>query len=246
MGDAEQVVAENQPADTVCVAVRSLISEGKRLSAKLEGCTENIASETETLADLEQQRTTREVVPNPRQLRDKLAALGPVLKQLDRRNEIEHTLVAEAKGIEGTAARLRPPVPDLGALARVSLPTAETIARFRSERDRIGTALQRAEEQAAGIADTITDVENRLQSSTAHGPVPSAEAIAAERQERDKAWVLLRDSMIGTAPALVGAALTGTILAFEHHSSEADRLADSALANAESVASYAADVHAPK
>jgi uncharacterized protein YhaN len=241
IGDAERIEA-NQPADMACVAVQSQISDGKNLAAALDRCTRNIASETETLAELDRQRATREMVPSPRQLRDKLTALSPVLKQLDRRSEIERAFVAEAKSLEGAAARLHPPVTDLGTLAHASLPSADTVTRFRLEHDRIATELQRANEHAAEIADTISDIEKKLQSSAAHGPVPSPEAIAAERQERDRAWVLLRDSMIGTTPALDGAELTGTILAFEQHSSEADRLADSALANAEMVARHGADV----
>lgn len=241
MSDPAEVEA-NQPADTVCVTVRSLISEGKNLSERLEGCRKNIASEIDTLAGLDEQRTTRESVPNPRLLRDKLAALGPVLNQLDRRSEIERTVVTEAKSIEGSAIRLHPPVVDLGAIARASLPSAETVARFRSAFDRIDAALQRADEQTIEIADTISNTENKLQAFTAHGPVPSAETIAAERQERDKAWSCLRDLLVGKAPALVGTTLTGTILTFEQHSSEADRLADSAVSNADRVATYTAEI----
>jgi uncharacterized protein YhaN len=240
IGDVEHVVA-NQPADTASVAVQGLISEGKKLTAALERCTKNIASETETLDELERQRAAREVVPNPRHLRDKLTALGPVLKQLERRADVERAFIAEKRSIEGAAARLHPPVADLGAVATASLPSAETVTRFRLEHDRIAAEIQKENERAAEIANTISEIEKKLQSYTAHGPVPTPEAIAAERQERDKAWVLLRDSMIGTTPALTGAKLTGTIVAFEQHSSAADRLADSALASAELVARHAAD-----
>jgi len=241
MPDAEQVQM-NQPADTLIVATRSLISEGKKLAAKLDGCSAGISAESDTLAGLEEQRTTREAVPNPRHLRDELATLGPVLKQLDRRDEIERTLLAEARNIKGAAARLHPPVADLSIVARASLPSVETIARFRTEFDRIDTDIRWADEQATAIADTIADIERGFQAFATHSIVPSSEAITTERQERDKTWSRLRDSMIGTTPTLVGAALTETILAFEQHSAEADRLVDCAVANAGSVASYAADL----
>ncbi len=241
MTDASQV-KEKQPADIVYAAIRGLISEGKKLSTKLDGFRGNISSETKTLTDLEQQRTTREVVPNPRQLRDKLVALGPVLTQLDRRSESERTLETEAKSIKAAAARLNPPVADLSVVAQAPMPSAETIARFRLELDDIDADLQREDERATEVAGAIAEIDRGLQSFTAYGVVPSADAIASERQERDKTWSSLRDSMIGTAPTLVGPALTGTILAFEQHSSEADRLADAAVANADGVASYAADL----
>jgi uncharacterized protein YhaN len=47
--------------------------------------------------------------------------------------------------------------------------------------------------------------------------------------------------MIGTTEALAGAPLTETILTFEQHSAEADRLADSAASDAERVAAHAAE-----
>jgi len=241
IGDVDHI-ALNQPADTACVAVQSLISEGKKIAASLERCTKNIASETETFGDLERQRAAREVVPNPRHLRDKLTALGPVLKQLDRRPEVERAFIAEKRSIEDSAARLQPPIADLGVIARAALPSAETVTRFRMEYDRFAAELQRANEHATDLADAISGTEKRLQSYKAHGPVPSPDTIAAERQERDRAWGLLRDSIIGTTPALTGAELTGTIVTFEQHSSEADRLADSALGNAKLVAGHAAEV----
>ena len=237
MSDTAQVVA-HQPADAVYVAIRSLIAEGKKRCAKLDGCQKQISSETDTLAGLEEQREAREAVPNPRRLRERLAVLGPVLKQLDQALEIERAIAAETKSIERAAARLHPPVAELAALVRAPLPGPETIARFRNELDRIATDIQRAEEQAADIAGTIGDIEKGLQTYTAHGPIPSSEAIAAERQERDQAWSRLRDSITGKAPALVGTPLRETIFAFEQHSSAADRLADSAVANAGLVAGY--------
>jgi uncharacterized protein YhaN len=240
INDVEHVTT-NQPADTACVAVRGLISDGKRLTATLDQCSKNIISETETLSELERQRTDREAVPNPRHLREKLTALAPMLKQLDRRAEIQPAFIAEKKSIEGAAARLHPPVADLGAVACASLPSAETVTRFRQENDRLTAELQRANEHTTGLTDTISGIEKRLQSYEARGAVPSPEAIVAERQKRDNVWVLLRDSMIGTTPALTGAELTGTIVTFEQHGSEADRLADSALANAELVARHAAE-----
>jgi uncharacterized protein YhaN len=240
ISDVEHV-AVNQPADTAYVVIRGLISDGKRLTAALDQCSKNIISETETLGELERQHATREVVPNPRHLRDKLTALGPVLKQLDRRAEVERAFTTEKGSIEGAAVRLHPPVADLGVIAGAPLPSAETVTRFRLEHDQLTAELQRASDHAAELADAVSRIEKRLQSYK-HGPVPSPEAIAAERQERDKAWILLRDSMIGTTPVLSGAGLTATIVTFEQHGSEADRLADSALANAELVARHAAEV----
>jgi uncharacterized protein YhaN len=241
MSDVEHVLL-NQPTDPVCVAVKSLILEGKRLIASLEQCVDSITSETDTLSDLERERAAHEVVPNPRLLRDKLTALDPVLKQLGRRSEIERACVAETQSIEGAAARLHPSIVDIDALAAASLPSVETITRFRIEHDRFLSEFQRAKDLGATLAETISGTEKRLQSMKSHGSVPSREAIVTEREERDKAWVLLRDSMIGTTAPLTGAELTGTIVDFEKHGSEADRLADSALANAELVATHAAEV----
>ena len=240
MSDAAQVVAR-QPADTVYVATRGLIAEGKKLFDQLDRYQKQISSETETLAGLEDQRGARESVPNPRQLREQLEALGPVLKQLDPALEIERKIAEESKSLERAAARLHPPVADLGALARSPLPSTETMTRFRKEFEQTGADLRRVAEQAAEIAGAIGDMEKAIQAFTAQGPVPSPEVILVERQSRDHAWARLRDSLTGTAATLVGAPLRETIFAFESHGAEADRLADSAVTHAGWVAAYAGE-----
>ena len=229
-------------ADTVYVSIRSLISEGKKLSTKLDGCKEKIETETGTLANLQEQRTERETVADPRPLREKVAALGPIVRKLDKRAELDRIFKAESRSIGGAAVRLFPPVGDLGALAKASLPSGETIGRFRMELDGIDRDIQRTTEQATEIANIISGIEKKLRDFTSQGSVPSFEAIAAERMERDHAWMSLRNSMLATTPVLVGAPLTDAILTFERHNSEADRLADSAVANASQIASYTVEV----
>jgi hypothetical protein len=134
LADATRV-AEQQPTDTALALTRQLIAKGKTLDQTLSGHTRGIGSETEALDTLERKRTERGVLIDPRPLREKLAALTPVLKQLDKRSEIDRTLAVETRSLVEAAARLDPSIADLDALAAAPMPAPETIARYRQELD---------------------------------------------------------------------------------------------------------------
>jgi uncharacterized protein YhaN len=73
--------------------------------------------------------------------------------------------------------------------------------------------------------------------------VPSAEIIAAKRQQRDTDWGNLRATLFGSSEALTGDRLVEIVASFERHSSEADKLADSAASDAVRVAAYAVETN---
>ena len=238
--DAQRVV-EQQPTDAALALSRQLITEGKILNHTLSGHTRALGSENEALAALDRQRTERGTLIDPRPLREKLAARAPVLKRLEKLSETERIFTAETRSLAEAAARLDPAITDLDALAKAPMPAPETIARFGQQLDGLAESIRRSTERAAAAAETSAAIETKLRELTSGGPVPSAEAIATEREDRDKAWVRLRDSMVGTAEPLTGGPLTEAILTFERHSTEADRLADSAASDAERVAAHAAE-----
>ena len=234
-------VEKQQPTDAALALTRQLIANGKTLHQTLSGHTRALEFEMEALAALDRQRTDRGALIDPRPLREKFAARALVLKQLDKRSETERTLAIETRGLAEAAVRLDPSIADLDALAAASMPAPETIARFRHEFDAIAENIRRAEERAAAAAETSAGIEIKLRELASGRPIPTAASIAVERGERDEAWARLRGSMIGTTEPLVGARLTETILTFEQHSAEADRLADAAASDAERVAAHAAE-----
>jgi uncharacterized protein YhaN len=240
LADAARV-AEQQPTDTALALTRQLITRGKTLDQALNGHTRGLGSETEALDTLERKRTERGALIDPRPLHEKFAALSPVLKQLDKRTETERTLTVDTRSLAEAAARLDPSIVDLDALAAAPMPAPETIARYSQQLDGLAENIRRAHERATGAAETCAAIEIKLLELASGRPIPSAESIAVERGGRDEAWGRLRGSMIGTTEPLAGAPLTETILTFEQHSVEADRLADSAASDAERVATHAAE-----
>lgn len=237
------LVEKQQPSDTALARTRQLIAKGKALDQVLSGHTRALASEAEARAALERNRTERGAPVDPRPFREELVALAPVLQQLDRRSEMERALAAESRSLGEAAARLDPPIADLDALAEASTPAPETISRFRHQLDGLAENIRRAEERVAAAAETAAGIASKLSELISGRPIPSAESIAEERNKRDEAWLRLRGSIIGTTEPLAGASLTETIVTFEQHSAEADRLADSAASDAERVAAHAAETH---
>jgi uncharacterized protein YhaN len=234
-------VEEQQPSDAAQALTRSLISEGKTLKQALSTHRRTLLTETDALAVLEQQRAERGALIDPRPLHEKFVAFSPVLKQMEKRGETERILTAEVRSLSQAAARLDPPVSNLDVLAKASLPAPETIGRFRQQLDGVAEKVRRATEQVEIAADAIAAANTKLQELTSGHPVPSADAIAAERAARDQAWNRLRGSLMGEPEILGGASVEDTIPIFERHTAEADRLADAAATDAERVAAYAAE-----
>ncbi|MBL0156815.1 MAG: hypothetical protein IPP47_06885 [Bryobacterales bacterium] len=240
LDDAAEVEAA-QPTDAAQALVRGLISEGRSLAADLDRHTNALTKERASLAQIERQRSERSGISDPHPLREKLEALAPVLKQLDKRIETQSAVQSEARKLKEAAARLDPAILDINALALVSLPGAETITRFRKEFDVVAEEIGRAEDRVNNSNEALVAIEARLRDLACGRPIPTAETIAAKRQQRDEDWRRLRETLFGGKDALTGEPLVDVISAFERKSSEADRLSDDAASDAERVASHAAE-----
>ncbi|MBM3758246.1 MAG: hypothetical protein FJW38_30255 [Acidobacteria bacterium] len=163
-----------------------------------------------------------------------------MLKMLGRRVEVEATITDESRSLREAAGRLSPPVIDLEALARASMPAPETVARFTRQLEEIDGNIRQSSEHAADAVRSENAIEDELRKLEAGGPVPSAEAISDARAERDRAWTRLREALVGAAEPLVGPRLLDTVASFERYGTEADRLADLAASDATRVAAHAA------
>jgi uncharacterized protein YhaN len=231
----------DRPTDAEQAQVRTFAKEGRTLAAELTHCTDALAKEGAAFAKMERQRSEKGSINDPRPFREKLTALNPVLKQLDERAEIEQSIHADERQLKESALRLKPAIIDIDALALISLPGAETIARFRRDLDKLVDEITRATEKVLAADETATAIKARLRDLTSGRPVPTADAIAAKRQERDEEWGRLRSTLFGQTEALAGAALPQVVADFERHSSEADRLADDAVGDAARVAAHKAN-----
>jgi uncharacterized protein YhaN len=244
LGLADATVAEEaQPTEAAQALIRSLIAEGRKLTAELERHRSTLASERIALTDVERQRGERGQVSDPAALQEKLKSFSPVLKQLEKRPEIERTIQADARNIKEAAGRLDPPVTNLDAIAQASLPNAETIAHYRKELDSVAQEIGRERDRISAAIAASGPIQTRLTNLAAGRPVPTADAIAAKRLHRDAGWKPLRATLFGTEEAITGAALFETVADFERHNLEADQLADDATRDATRVATHLADTN---
>jgi len=242
LGLADAAALErDRPTDAEQALVRNLIKEGRTLATELARYTNDLAKERASSAKMERQRSEKGATNDPRPFREKLAALNPVLKQLDKRLEIEQSIHAEEHRLKEVALRLNPPIIDLDALALISLPGNDTIARFRKDLDKLTDEIARATERGLASDDAITQIDARLRDRASGRPVPTTDTIIAKRKQRDEEWGRLRITLFGGTEALTGAALPEVVTDFERHSLEADRLADDATGDAGRVAAHNAD-----
>jgi uncharacterized protein YhaN len=231
----------DRPTDAEQALVRNLIKEGRTLTTELARHTSDLAKERASSAKMERQRTEKGGISDPRPFREKLAALNPVLKQLDKRLEIEQSIHAEQNRLMEAARRLNPAIIDLDALAQISLPGSDTINRFRRDLDKLTDEIARATDRSVASDDAVTQIEGRLRDRASGRPVPTADAIIAKRKQRDEEWGRLRVTLFGGSEALTGAALPEAVADFERHSVDADRLADDATGDAGRIAAHNAD-----
>jgi uncharacterized protein YhaN len=232
---------KDPPTDAEQALVRTLIKEGRTLAAELTRYTNDLAKERAASAKIERQRAEKGGINDPGPFRERLTALNPVLKQLDKRVEIEQSILAEERQLSEAALRLNPAIIDLDVLALISLPGAETITRFRRDLDKLADEIVRATERVSASDQAAAVIETRLRDRAAGRPVPTADAIISKRRQRDEEWGRLRSTLFGGTDALTGAVLPEVVADFERHSSEADRLADDASGDAARVAAQAAD-----
>ena len=226
------------PSDADLTLLAALLKEGRSLDTERQGHAVALQRETQALGLLKREEAERGgATLDPEPLRERLEALEPRLRRLEQQAELSRAIGQEERAIAGAAARLDPPVAELGRLASVALPAQETMARFRRDFDRLGKALDRAREEADTAGRACREIEAALARFDAERKVPSPEAIAAERHERDAEWQKLRAALDG-APLAVPQR-QASVAAFERHLGEADRLADAALGDAKRVAEHA-------
>ncbi len=234
-------VADRQPADAALALVQSLASNFRAIAETQETNARLLRSEVESLADLKKTQAGHGELRDPRPLRDALVGLEPVLKQLGKRRDVELSVETETRALKEEASRLRPPVPDLDALARAPLPGQAAITGFQNEKLAAEEALRLEQQRAADASGLIEEISARLATLAMAGPVPTPEAIAEVRGLRAVEWTRLRATLFQAPQALAGSDLAQSVVRFEGHTDRADHLADEAVSSAEQVASHASD-----
>ena len=229
-----------QPTVAAMALVRRLSADGRKLADTLERLDRDNSEQSSTVARLESARAALGDAPDPRPLRERLAAFRPTLRRLDDRETLVHSIDEKARTLREQTGRLSPAVGDLALLAAVPWPDGPRIERFRSERDELTNENRDLSERRTKAMAARVTAEANLARLAAGGPVPTREAIEAARAERDHLWASVRARLeAGEAPEADMPDRSAPIEALEAAIIEADRLADAAVRDAERVAEHA-------
>jgi uncharacterized protein YhaN len=229
-----------QPSDGAMAVVRSLITEGRGLKEEARSHERTLDTEAAGLELMTTERATLPAAVDPAPFSERMAVLAPVLRGLERRAELDRAASAEKRSTEEAAARLDPPVSAIAKFAAASIPSPETVSRFRN-------ALELADRETARERDRLDDAQRAAGESeeiiarlSSGAPIPTPETIAAVRADRDREWSHLRAGLLSST-ALETDAIARSITGFERHSAEADRMADAATAEAQRIEAYGAE-----
>ena len=226
-----------QPTDAARARVERLIRDGRTLAAAEEQIARDGA-----VARTERDRLAREVeaagaTHDPTPLREDLKPLAKLHERIAAHEALETAIRREAALLRNQAGRLSPPVTDTAVLARLPLPAADTVARYRTLLDGKRREHERAADRRDAAHSQAASTRDRLREREAGRPIATQERLDAARTARDAAFALLRDALAAGRSAGPGA-----IAVYERALFEADRLADARAADAARVAAHAADL----
>jgi chromosome segregation protein len=234
-------IERRQPPDATLVHLRNLIAEGHQLASAIATHQRRITEEQEGLAAIERGQSVVALI-DPKPWRERHAALAPDLRAVSRHGELAARHRSEQRKMQEQAARLDPVVDDLDRLASVSLPSADVIAARRDKLDGLDRTIASAHDRLAENASETGRLTGEIVRFERDGKAPTRALITDARDKRDGRLVTLRDAFAGVEPALAATEVVERLDHLHLLSAEADRLADSALADAESVAHHVVNV----
>ncbi|MCJ2132531.1 AAA family ATPase [Methylobacterium sp. J-026] len=226
-----------QPTDAARTRIEQLIRDHRTLAAAEDQLARDRAAALAERDRLEGEVEAAGATRDPTPLREALKPLARLHERIAAHETLDTTIRRETVLLRNQAGRLSPPVPDIGALVGMPLPSAERVADYRAlldgkirERERAADHRDAARRQAAVTRD-------RLREREAGRPIATWERIEAVRATRDAAFAPLRDALAAGQPVA-----TALIAAYERTLLDADRLADERAGDAARVAAQAADL----
>ena len=232
ISDVERLESD-QPSDIDLARLSERIEQGRLLSRQMQALTEQSESESRQLAALEKDSVSGRLI-DPRPYSDQLDSLAGDLSALARLDALETQIRRTEADLSEAAMRLRPPVGDIAALFAAPLPESAEIAAHREVIDMARTKTREAADKLRGYDEQLVEIEHALADAERAGPVVTREQIAAVREDRDSRWLSIQELLGEGHPpnAKAMAVLTIGIV-------DADRLADTALSDADRVARHA-------
>ncbi len=233
LGLAEVELERQQPSDIDRTRLSELVEQGRQFARQMQSLAEQSESERRQLAALERDSLNGRPI-DPRPYIDQLEALASDLSALARLDGLETQIRRTEADLHEAAGRLRPPIGDIDLLFSVPLPEATEITGHRDAIDAARSKVRDATGKLQIYDEQLAEIERILADAERTGPVATREQIAAARESRDAQWASIQEKWKdGAAPeAKILAALTVSV-------TEADRLADAALSDADRVARHA-------
>lgn len=222
-----QELERAQPADADLARLKKLVEEGGEFDRSLKHLRQRIEEERDALRRLEAAGADGRLI-DPKAWADQLAALRPDINAITELENLQ-VRVARAEANFNTAAnRLDPPVRDVEKLRTVPLPDIATLASQRRLVEEAKAESAKAQQLRAALSDETKAVDGQLAALEGQGRIVTREDIAAVRARRDE----LLD-MLGAKPSPDKLEELKTAI------DQSDRLADTALADAERVSRHA-------
>jgi uncharacterized protein YhaN len=215
-----------QPTDATLAQLHQLKEAGRELRRAHSEIERNLARERAYLRDLESIYDGPQPV-DPRQHADRLAAVQAELGDIARADVLQVRVDRARSELEDGIGRLNPPIVGLDQIVAVPLPDLSTLSDHRRLIDAAAAVVRDIAGQLANAASEALTVAGEMARLEGGDVIVTREEIAGERRLRDDLW-----------RTFVSAPEAATRTSVEAAMSQADRLADLALANAERVARH--------
>ncbi|WP_117194062.1 ATP-binding protein [Rhizobium terrae] len=216
-----------QPADADLVRLRKLVEEGIELDRGLKQLRQQIEDAQHALARLGGEGgDTRLVDPKP--WAEQLAALRPDIGELSGIETLQVRVTRAENDLAMAIGRLDPPAKDIVRLLSAPLPDIATLTHHRRMIEAARAESAQAAQRLAALRSEAKAIAGQLEALEGGERIVSPEDIAAARSGRDR---LVEGFAVKPA--------SGKLEELQTAISEADRLADAALADAERVSRHA-------
>ncbi len=216
---------EKHRPDTIVLAeFGAVIDEARRLDREASALEKGLADSRASLENLEREGGGGQLT-DPAPLRRRFDALRPDIAKFDDAEALETEIAGRRRALADNAALLRPAVTDIFGLSRAALPDQAAVRAAGETISAIRNALETQERRKAEGDRERLQIEGLIAEEAGDTPVPTREDIAAGRGERDR---LFDEFVAGNSERERYVAAVRA----------ADKLADSALDNADTVARH--------
>lgn len=221
------------PDEMALTELRRLAEQGRDLQRRRKDTDEALAAERETLDRLSADRAGHLIDPKP--WRDQLATMALDIDEIAKRDQLAVQVGRLSEDLRAMVGRMRPAVDALDRLATVPLPDPADISAFG---ERLGAARDRLKEAVRnrdGISAALAELDDEIKRLDAGKAMVTEADIRDARQARDADLRLFVEASADRKPVE-----PATVNRLADRITEADRLSDAALADAERLSRHAA------